>query len=197
MPKKTMKKFGFYKKLGMTRFFNEKGITLSATVLELDKATIVKKTNTGALVAYAPKNKINKIIAGQIKPIKEKFSKIIEIQSQENLEAGKTLSIDFEKGSKVNAMSVSKGKGFQGVIKRHSFSRGPETHGSQHHRAPGSIGSAFPQRVVKGKKMPGQMGGHRNTTKGLLVIDVDIEKNLIVVKGSVAGPNKTRVMLYQ
>ncbi|OIP06203.1 50S ribosomal protein L3 [Candidatus Berkelbacteria bacterium CG2_30_39_44] len=192
-----MKKFGFYKKLGMTRFFNEKGITLSATVLELDKATIVKKTNTGALVAYAPKNKINKIIAGQIKPIKEKFSKIIEIQSQENLEAGKTLSIDFEKGSKVNAMSVSKGKGFQGVIKRHSFSRGPETHGSQHHRAPGSIGSAFPQRVVKGKKMPGQMGGHRNTTKGLLVIDVDIEKNLIVVKGSVAGPNKTRVMLYQ
>ena len=192
-----MKKFGFYKKLGMTRFFNEKGITLSATVLELDKATIVKKTNTGALVAYAPKNKINKIIAGQIKPIKEKFSKIIEIQSQENLEAGKTLSIDFEKGSKVNAMSVSKGKGFQGVIKRHSFSRGPETHGSQHHRAPGSIGSAFPQRVVKGKKMPGQMGGHRNTTKGLLVIDADIEKNLIVVKGSVAGPNKTRVMLYQ
>jgi len=197
MPKKTMKKFGFYKKLGMTRVFNEKGIALSATVLELDKATIVKKTNTGALVAYAPKNKINKIIAGQIKPIKEKFSKIIEIQSQENLEAGKTLSIDFEKGSKVNAMSVSKGKGFQGVIKRHSFSRGPETHGSQHHRAPGSIGSAFPQRVVKGKKMPGQMGGHRNTTKGLLVIDVDIEKNLIVVKGSVAGPNKTRVMLYQ
>jgi len=197
MPKKTMQKFGFYKKLGMTRIFNEKGVALSATVLELDKATIVKKTDVGALVAYAPKNKINKIIAGQTKPIKEKFSKVAEIKSDENWEAGKALTIDFEKGSKVNAVSVSKGKGFQGVIKRHSFSRGPETHGSQHHRAPGAIGSAFPQRVVKGKKMPGQMGGHRNTTKGLAVIDVDMEKNLIVVKGSVAGPNKTRVMLYQ
>ncbi len=192
-----MSKFGLYKKLGMTRIFSDKGVAISATVLELDKATIVKKTKIGALVAYAPKNKIKKTIAGQIKPLVEKFSKVIEIKTVENVEPGKALTIDFEIGSKVNAVSVGKGKGFQGVIKRHGFSRGPETHGSHHHRAPGAIGSAFPQRVVKGKKMPGQMGGNRNTIKNLQVVDVDEDKKLIVVKGSIAGPNRSQVMLYQ
>ena len=94
----------------------------------------------------------------------------------------------FAKGDKVKVSGVSKGKGFQGTVKRHNFSRGPVTHGSHNVRAPGSIGaSAFPARVFKGMRMPGQMGNKRVTQKGLEVADVDAERNLLLIKGSVPG----------
>lgn len=95
----------------------------------------------------------------------------------------------------VRLFGISKGKGFSGVIKRHGFSRGPETHGSDHHRHPGSIGSGFPERVFPGKKMPGRMGNQKTTLKKRPIIAIEAEKNIIAIKGSVPGPNKTKITI--
>lgn len=96
----------------------------------------------------------------------------------------------FEEGDVVKVSGISKGKGFQGVVKRHGFSGGPASHGHRHVlRTPGSIGSAFPQRVVKGKKMPGHAGAERVTTTGLKIVKIDKENNLLAVKGAIPGPN--------
>jgi large subunit ribosomal protein L3 len=106
------------------------------------------------------------------------------------LQIGETITVDaFEKGQHVKVSGVSKGKGFQGTIKRHNFSRGPASHGSHNVRAPGSIGaSATPSRVFKGIRGPGQMGNKRVTQKGLEVVDVKVEQNLLLLRGSVPGP---------
>jgi large subunit ribosomal protein L3 len=108
----------------------------------------------------------------------------------EGLEVGQELTVDvFEKGQKVKVSGVSKGKGFQGTVKRHRFSRGPVTHGSHNVRAPGSIGaSAWPARVMKGIRGPGQMGNKRVTNKGLTIVQLDAKQNLMLVRGSVPGP---------
>lgn len=101
----------------------------------------------------------------------------------------------------VRLFGISKGKGFSGVIKRHHFSRGPETHGSDHHRHPGSIGSGFPQRVFPGKKMPGRMGNQKTTLKNRPIIAIEpldklgVKENVIAIKGSVPGPNKTKITI--
>ena len=110
--------------------------------------------------------------------------------SGEGLEVGQELTVDvFEKGQKVKVSGVSKGKGFQGTVKRHRFSRGPVTHGSHNVRAPGSIGaSATPSRVFKGRRMPGRLGGKRATQVGLVIHEIDAERNLLLVKGAVPGP---------
>jgi len=106
-----------------------------------------------------------------------------------DVEAGAVISVDvFSIGEKVNVSGVSKGRGFQGTIKRHGFHRGPETHGSRNHRAPGSIGnSAWPGRVIKGKKMPGHMGVNRETVKNLTIMDIKHDDNLLLIKGAVPG----------
>jgi len=108
----------------------------------------------------------------------------------EGLEVGATVTVDaFEKGQKVKVSGVSKGKGFQGTVKRHGFSRGPVTHGSHNVRAPGSIGaSATPSRVFKGIRGPGQMGAGRITQRGLEIVDVIPDQNLLLLRGSVPGP---------
>ena len=104
---------------------------------------------------------------------------------------GDKITVDvFEEGDVVKISGISKGKGFQGVVKRHGFSGGPASHGHRHVlRTPGSIGSAFPQRVVKGKKMPGHAGAERVTTTGLKIVKIDKENNLLAVKGAISGPN--------
>jgi large subunit ribosomal protein L3 len=110
---------------------------------------------------------------------------------ERELKIGDQLSVAdvFEKGQRVKVSGRSKGKGFQGTIRRHGFSRGPVSHGSHNVRAPGSIGaSATPSRVIKGVKMPGQMGNRRITQRGLEVVDVDGERNLLILKGAVPGP---------
>ena len=101
----------------------------------------------------------------------------------------------FKIGDMVDISGTSKGKGFAGVVKRHGFHRGPETHGSDHHRAPGSIGSMFPQRVFKGKKLPGQMGGERVTAKNLSVVAIDTERKTLCVKGAVPGKNGSYILI--
>lgn len=101
--------------------------------------------------------------------------------------------VDYDKlkeNGPVTIKAVSKGKGFAGVIKRHNFGRGPTTHGSDHHRAPGSIGSAYPQRVVPGKKMPGHLGAVNTTVKKVKIVDFDEKNQIIAVKGAIPGPNK-------
>jgi len=103
----------------------------------------------------------------------------------------------FEKDELVKIIGTGKGKGFQGTIKRHGFSRGPMSHGSHHHRKPGSIGSTYPQRVVKGKKMAGRMGNNQVTVKNAKIIDVDYDNNILVIKGSIPGSNKHKIIIFK
>ncbi len=113
------------------------------------------------------------------------------VDKSEEYKVGQEVNVDqFKKGDKVAVQSISKGKGYQGVVKRHGFSGGPASHGHRHAlRSPGSIGSAFPERVMKGKKMAGRMGGENVTTKNLVVVMIDSDKNILVVRGAVAGNN--------
>jgi len=117
----------------------------------------------------------------------------------ENLESkpGDEINVSiFAPGDKVNVVAISKGKGFQGVVKRHGFHGGPKSHGQKdRHRAPGSIGSSFPEHVFKGKRMAGRMGGDRVTVKNLEVVEVDSENNLIALKGAVPGRRGTLIMI--
>lgn len=111
------------------------------------------------------------------------------MENPDEFEVGQTIGLEvFAIGDKINVSGTSKGRGFAGTIKRHGFSRGPETHGSRNHRKPGSIGcSAWPARVVKGRKMPGHMGVDRKTVKNLEIIDIRPEENLVMIKGAVPG----------
>lgn len=102
----------------------------------------------------------------------------------------------FQEGEKVNITGISKGKGFAGTVKRHHFRTGPKTHGSDSYRRPGSIGSTFPQRVVKGRRMAGHLGAKRTTVQNLEVAKIDPPKKLILLRGAVPGPNKSKVMIW-
>jgi len=115
---------------------------------------------------------------------------LVELRGESDLTVGETVTVEsFEPGERVKVSGVTIGKGFQGTIKRHGFSRGPVSHGSHNVRAPGSIGaSAYPSRVFKGTRLPGRMGGTRVTQRGLVVHEVDPERNLLLVRGSVPGP---------
>ncbi|MBA3348339.1 MAG: 50S ribosomal protein L3, partial [Actinobacteria bacterium] len=115
---------------------------------------------------------------------------LVELRGQSELQVGETVTVEsFEPGEKIKVAGISIGKGFQGTIKRHNFARGPVSHGSHNVRKPGSIGaSATPSRVFKGQKMAGRMGGKRITQLGLVVHEVDVERNLLLVKGAVPGP---------
>ena len=120
----------------------------------------------------------------------------LDPSSTEELSLGDQITVEnFSTGDKVKVTAVSKGKGFAGTIKRHNFSRGPSSHGSHNIRQPGSIGSTYPQKVLKGKKMAGHMGARQVTTRGLEVAYLDIAKNLIGIKGAIPGPNKATVVI--
>jgi large subunit ribosomal protein L3 len=121
----------------------------------------------------------------------------VEFDGPGDLKIGDTVTVEaFEDGQAVTATGVSKGKGFQGTIKRHNFSRGPETHGSHNVRQPGSIGaSAYPARVFKGMRMSGHMGAQRVTQQGLKIVARDIENNLLLIKGSVPGAKNSVVVI--
>ena len=127
----------------------------------------------------------------------KRFVKEFKLDDAENYELGQKITVDvFEAGDKVDATAISKGKGFQGAIKRHGQHTGPKTHGSKYHRHAGSNGMASdPSKVMKGKKMPGQMGHVQITIQNLEVVKIDAENNVILVKGSVPGPKKSLVTL--
>ncbi len=188
------------KKIGMTNVFSADGKLIPVTVVQAGPCVVTQvktedRDGYNALqLGFDEKKveKINKPITGHLKKTTDKGYRVLRefrTDDPEEIESGTTFSIDmFSVGDKVNISGISKGRGFQGTIKRHGFSRGPETHGNRNHRKPGSIGnSAWPAKVIKGKKMPGHMGTDRETVKNLIIVDIKHEDNLLLVKGPVPG----------
>uniref|UniRef100_A0A7V3JA09 Large ribosomal subunit protein uL3 n=1 Tax=candidate division CPR3 bacterium TaxID=2268181 RepID=A0A7V3JA09_UNCC3 len=191
-------------KLGMSQIFDKEGKPVPVTVIKAGPCYITgikTQENDGyeaVQLGFGQAKRLTKPEEGRLKKakIKEKLKyfrefKIEDIEVLKNLKLGEKIDVSvFQEGDKVMVSGISKGKGFAGVIKRHGFSRGPETHGSDHHRRPGSIGSMFPQRVIKGRKMPGHMGAERITIKGLKVAKVLPETDILLIKGAIPGPKK-------
>ena len=188
------------RKVGMTQVFTEDGTRVPVTVVEATP-NVVTAVRTPDRDGYAAvqlagiavnEGKLTKGELGHLKKADSPAARKVKEFRDEAPEAtiGDKLTVEqFEPGTKVKVSAVSVGKGFQGTIKRHNFGRGPVSHGSHNVRAPGSIGaSADPARVFKGVKMPGRMGGKRVTQRGLTVHDVDVENNLLLIKGAVPGP---------
>lgn len=184
------------KKLGMTQVFTADGKMIAVTAVQatpnvvLGHRTREKEGYSAAILGFGTAKRLTKPLAGQLKKagIDQQVSVIKEIRATELPDIASLVEVSiFAPGDIVDVLGSSKGKGFQGVIKRHNFSRGPETHGSDHHRATGSIGSAFPQRVTKGHRMPGHMGAENVTIKKLEIVEVHPDKHVLLIKGAIPG----------
>jgi len=194
------------KKVGMTQVFTESGELVPVTVIEA-KPNVVLQVKTvetdgynAVQLGFDDKRNVlsNQPEQGHVKKADTSPKRFIrEIRDAElgDVEVGSEITVEtFKQGDIIDVTGTSKGKGFQGVIKRHNQSRGPETHGSRYHRRPGSMGQAAdPARVFKGKKLPGRMGGQTTTIQNLEIVRVDADKNVILVKGNVPGPKKSMV----
>ena len=205
-----MKKAILATKVGMTQIFNEDGVLTPVTVLQAGPCVVTQvKTveNDGySAVQVGYVDKRAKLVS---KPVKGHFDKAgvsykryvreFKLENATEYSVKDEIKADiFAAGDKIDATAISKGKGFQGAIKRHGQSRGPMAHGSKFHRHAGSNGSATtPGRVFKGKKMPGHMGNKKVTVQNLEVVKIDVENNLILVKGAVPGPKKSLVTLKE
>lgn len=198
------------RKIGMTQMFDETGLVIPVTVIEVESNVVTQVKSTekdgyNALqVGYGDvrEKNINKPQKGHLDKAgvaPKRSLQEFRMESVEGFTAGQELKADlFKAGDKVDISGVSKGKGFQGVIKRHNQSRGPMAHGSRYHRRPGSMGAAsFPSRVFKGKKLPGHMGNVNVTIQNLEVVKIDVERNLLIVKGAVPGPKKGLVTINE
>jgi large subunit ribosomal protein L3 len=193
------------KKVGMTQVFGEDGTLTPVTVIEAGpcKVTAVRNPDRDGYSAVqlafdeVAESKLTRAQLGHLNKAGAAPSRtLVEFRDPDvEFEIGEDVTVEaFEPGQKVKVSATAIGKGFQGTIKRHNFARGPMTHGSHNIRAPGSVGaSADPARVFKGMRMPGQMGGGRITQRGLTVHDVDVERNLLLVRGSVPGPKNGTV----
>ena len=196
------------RKLGMTGYFTPHGELVPVTVVELGPC-IVTQIKTVARDGYnalqlgfgdRKAKRINKPVRGHLKGSgAHTFAHLREVpvDNPEDFSPGQTVSLDiFEVGEQVDIVGTTKGRGFAGVIKRHGFHRGPAAHGSKNVRPPGSIGcSAWPSKVIKGKKMPGQYGTERQTVKNLTIVDIRPEENLVFIKGAVPGSASGLVMV--
>ena len=189
------------KKVGMTQIFDETGMVIPVTVIEAGPCTVtqVKTVETDGYnsiqLGYGEvkEKTVNKPLKGHFQKSKLALKKHLrEFRTDDlaDVKVGDEIKLDvFEAGDKIDVQGTSKGKGFQGVIKRHGQSRGPMGHGSMYHRRPGSMGStSTPGRVFKGKKLPGHMGCVTVTIQNLDVVRVDTDKNVLLIKGSVPGP---------
>ena len=195
-----MKKGLIGKKIGMTQIFNEEGKVIPVTVIEAGPC-VVSQVKTEETDGYnsiqlgfgaIKESKVNKPERGHFTKANiapARYLREFRVDSIEDVKVGDELKADiFMAGDKIDIQGTSKGKGFQGVIKRHGQHRGPMGHGSMYHRRPGSMGfTSTPGRVFKGKKLPGHMGAETVTIQNLEVIKVDLDKNIILVKGSVPG----------
>ena len=188
------------KKIGMTQIFDEKGLVIPVTVIEAGPCIVaqVKTIETDGYNAIqlgygdVKENRINRPEKGHFTKAKlalKKHLREFRVSEIADVTVGNEIKADvFETGDKIDVQGTTKGKGFQGVIKRHGQSRGPMGHGSMYHRRPGSMGAcSTPSRVFKGKKLPGHMGNTTITIQNLKIVKVDVEKNAILVKGSVPG----------
>ncbi len=187
------------KKLGMIQVFNEDRRLIPVTVIEAGPCGIVqvKKKSTDGYESVqigfgeVPERKQTKPQLGHLKKAGNKVWRYLrEFDSAGEAKVGSLLDVNlFSQGEAINVQGISKGKGFQGVIKRHNYAGGPASHGSMFHRAPGSIGSSsFPSRVLKNKKLPGHMGNKQVTVRGLKVFGIKAEENILLITGSVPGP---------
>lgn len=205
-----MKKAILATKVGMTQIFNEDGVLTPVTVLQAGPCVVTQvKTveNDGydaVQVGFVDKREklVNKPMKGQFDKAGvsyKRFLKEFKFDNAAEYTVAQEIKADiFEAGDKIDATAVSKGKGFQGAIKRHGQSRGPMAHGSKFHRHAGSNGAASdPSKVFKGKKMPGQMGNKKVTIQNLEIVKVDAENNLLLIKGAVPGPKKSLVTIKE
>ena len=205
-----MKKAILATKVGMTQIFNADGVLVPVTVLQAGPCVVTQiKTveNDGysaVQVGFADKREklVNKPLKGHFDKAGVSYKRYIrefKLEDAENYALGQEIKADiFVAGDKIDVTAISKGKGFQGAIKRHGQSRGPMAHGSKFHRHAGSNGSSSdPSRVFKGKKMPGQMGNKKVTVQNLEIVRVDAENNLLLVKGAVPGPKKAMVTIKE
>jgi large subunit ribosomal protein L3 len=183
-------------KLGMTQVFDQDGRAIPVTAIQAGPCvvtqvkTLEKDGYQAVQIGFGTANKPNKPAVGHTKSLDVTPRHLSEfrLSEDETFEVGQSIDCSqLEAGALLRLTGTSKGKGFAGVIKRHNFHRGPETHGSDHHRAPGSIGSMFPQHVLKGQKMPGRMGNEQVTVRKVKIVDIDTAQNLIFVKGPVPG----------
>jgi large subunit ribosomal protein L3 len=185
------------RKVGMTQVFQDDGTMVAVSVLAIEPNTVTRLRTaerdgyTAVQVGTEVSRRLSKPEAGQLKDL-PKLATLREfrVDSVDDVTVGQTISIDdvFAAGDLVDVTGVSKGKGFAGHIKRHHFKRGPKTHGSDHHREPGSIGpGTTPGRVYRGLKMAGHMGDERVTIKKVRVVRTDPDRNLLLVKGSLPG----------
>ncbi len=193
------------KKIGMTQFFDAQGRVVPATALQAGPCVIVQRKSASqdgyeaiqvGLVDFVKDRRVAKPAKGHfakagVEPAK--FLREFRLDGASDLEykpGDRILAADFKVRQRVDVTGVSKGKGFQGVVKRHGFGGGPATHGAMFHRAPGSIGqSSYPSRVLKGLRLPGRMGGKRVTARGLEIVRVLPDDNVILVRGAVPGAN--------
>lgn len=198
------------RKLGMTQIFTEEGKVVPVTVVESGKNVVIQnKTveNDGYNAVQlgfgdVKEYKVTKPLKGHfdkagVKPVK--FIKEMRLADASEYKVGDVIGVDiFAAGELVDVTGTSRGKGFAGTIKRHNFARGPMGHGSKSHREPGSTGamiSGHGGRVIKGKKLPGHMGGQKVTVQRLTVVRVDAERNLLLIKGAIPGPKKGFVIV--
>ena len=197
-----MNKFILGKKIGMTQVFNDAGLAIPVTVIQAGPCAVVQKKtveNDGytaiklgfSEVQEKKLNKPDKGLFAKIKVTSKKYLREFRTDDVDKYEVGQEIKVAdmFADGDSIDVSGISKGKGFQGTIKRYGQKGGPDTHGSMYHRRPGSMGAGTsPGRVYKGKKQPGHMGADKITVQNLNVVKVDTERNLLLVKGAVPGP---------
>jgi len=198
------------KKIGMTQVFRADGQVVPVTLLKAGPCMVVQRktpTTDGydavqlGLLEFIKPARINKALTGHLKKAGvegAKFVREFRLRPGDNdfKPGDKVLVDEFKPNEKVDVIGVSKGRGFAGVVRRHHFGGGDATHGGMHHRAPGSIGaSSYPSRVLPGMRMGGHMGNEQVTVRNLEIVDVDLEDNVLVVKGAVPGPNGAYVLV--
>ncbi|KJH63006.1 50S ribosomal protein L3 [Bacillus licheniformis] len=193
------------RKIGMTQVFAENGDLIPVTVIEAAPNVVLQKKTSendgyeAIQIGFDDKreklaNKPEKGHVAKAETAPKRFVKELRGVDMDAYEVGQEVKVDiFSNGEIVDVTGTSKGKGFQGAIKRHGQSRGPMSHGSRYHRRPGSMGPVDPNRVFKGKLLPGRMGGEQITVQNLEIIKVDAERNLLLVKGNVPGAKKSLV----
>jgi large subunit ribosomal protein L3 len=195
------------RKVKMDQIWDEKGNVTPVTVINAGPVIVtqVKTKDKDGYEAFQigydnSAKHISKALAGHLKTL-GKFRHIKEFKKreEENYNVGDTIDVSaFAKGDRVTITGWEKGRGFQGVVKRHGFHGGPKTHGQKNrHRSPGSLGPTAPQRVVKGKKMAGRMGNERVTLRKVLIVDADKEKNILMIRGSVPGNSKSILLIQK
>ncbi len=190
------------KKLGMTQIYADNGTVIPVTVIQAGPCLVVQRKTVDqdgydavqiGFVEESPAKKVGRPLEGHFKKAGVAPTRLVvefSLDTGDDVKAGDSFNVSiFAEKDYVDVIGTSKGKGYQGVMKRHGFAGGRASHGSMFHRAPGSIGSsAFPSRVFKGMRAAGRMGGERVTTKNLQVVKVDAEQNLLYIRGAVPGP---------